>query len=113
MDRFADDRPHIEDSAADVPLLFVYGLEDTILPPDRISCAVERLHEDAANVEYCVNKTAGHGDVLDIKTDYVSQWIGSITLGETEPAPCDLGEEAFFDDQGELLVPCATPPPND
>jgi pimeloyl-ACP methyl ester carboxylesterase len=113
MARFAEDRPHLKGAAAKTPLLMVYGLADDTIPPNRITCAIDRLKTDAANMTVCGVPGEGHGSVLGAKGEYVSDWIASLTLGGTAPAKCDKDETAIVDPMTMMPATCASPPPND
>lgn len=113
MARFAADRPHLMGAAAKVPLLLVYGLDDTTVTPDRITCAIDRLKADAANLKVCAVPGEGHSSALSAKGDYVSDWIASLTLGVAAPADCAKNETGILDPKTMMPAACATPPPND
>lgn len=113
MARFAADRPHLTGAAAKVPLLLVYGLDDTTVTPDRITCAIDRLKTDAANLKVCAVPGEGHASALSAKGDYVSDWIASLTLGVAAPADCAKNETGIVDPKTMMPATCATPPPND
>lgn len=111
--RFAADRPHLTGAAAKVPLLMVYGLKDPTNPPNRITCAIDRLKSDAANLTVCSVPNEDHNTVLSAKGDYVSDWIASLTLGAAAPAKCEKDETAIVDPMTMMPATCASPPPND
>jgi pimeloyl-ACP methyl ester carboxylesterase len=104
--RYTADRPHIAGSAAQVPIFVAYGLKDETLTPDRMRCAMDRLKADNAKATVCVDADPGHQTIVSQRGDYVSDWIGNLTLGEPAPPACATNESA-------LTTPCATPPPND
>lgn len=108
LERYADDRPHI---TSKVPLLVLYGGNDTTIPPNRITCAIDRLRADGANMTFCYVPGESHGSVVAAKGDYVADWIASLTLAEPAPPACPMNETAIMDDGGPAT--CATPPPND
>jgi len=113
MARFAEDRPHLTGAAQKTPLLMVYGLADDTIPPNRITCAIDRLKTDGANMTVCGVPGEGHGSVLGAKGDYVSDWIASLTLGAAAPAKCEKDETAIVDPMTMMPATCASPPPND
>lgn len=104
--RYSNDRPHLTGKAAQTPILVAYGGKDDTIPPGRMKCAFDRLHEDNAQFSVCVDPEQGHGGIVSAKADYVSDWIASVALGAPAPAACAAGEAA-------INVPCETPPPND
>lgn len=104
--RYSNDRPHLTGKAATTPILLAYGGKDDTIPPGRMKCGLDRLHEDGAQVSVCVDPEQGHGGIVSAKADYVSDWIASVALGAAAPAACAAGESA-------ITVPCETPPPND
>lgn len=108
MKRFADDRPHI---TSKVPLLVVYGANDTTIDPTRITCAIDRLKQDQTSMQFCYVPGEDHGSVVAAKGDYVADWIAGLTLGQMMPAACAMNESAIMYDGGPAA--CATPPPND
>lgn len=108
MARFAADRPHI---TSKLPILVLYGGNDTTIPPNRIKCAVDRLKNDQANMTFCYVPGTDHGGIVATKGDYVGDWIASLALGAPAPDKCAMNESALMDDAGP--VNCATPPPND
>jgi pimeloyl-ACP methyl ester carboxylesterase len=104
--RYSSDRPHLTGKAAQTPILLAYGGKDDTIPPGRMKCGFDRLHEDNAQLSVCVDPEQGHGGIVSSKSDYVSDWIASVALGAPAPAACAAGEAA-------ISVPCETPPPND
>jgi pimeloyl-ACP methyl ester carboxylesterase len=104
--RYTADRPHITGAAAQVPIFVAYGLKDDTLVPNRMHCAMDRLKEDKTNLTVCVDADPGHQTIVSARGDYVSDWIGSVALGEPAPPACATNESA-------LTEACATPPPND
>jgi pimeloyl-ACP methyl ester carboxylesterase len=106
--RYAEDRPHI---TSKVPILILYGGNDTTIPPNRVICAVDRLKSDQAAMSFCYAPGEDHGSVVAAKGDYVADWIAGLALGQTPPAACAMNESALTDDGGP--VTCASPPPND
>ena len=71
-----------------------------------MACALERLKTDNANLTVCYEAEAGHGSIIDVRGDYVADWIATLTLGAAAVAACPANESA-------ITVGCATPPPND
>jgi dienelactone hydrolase len=110
--RYAADRPHITGDAAKVPVLVVYGTEDEWIPADRETCGFDRLTGDQANATICVVAGEDHDGVVGARSQYVSAWIASKTLGGASPGACGPGREVLVDDAG-APVSCAVPPPND
>jgi len=110
-DRYAADRPHLFGKAQTTPMLVLYGGKDTTIPPNRMACALERLKEDKATTTICVEPEASHGSIVDVKSDYVNDWIASVTLGGAAPAACAQNESALTENGQPIR--CATPPPND
>ena len=111
MQRYADDRPHLEGSAKDVPLLMVYGDIDDWIPADRAKCGFDRLIEDGANLSICIVPGAKHDPVVGMRADYVNRWIAYRTLDEPAPTNCGGSLESLVDESG-YEVQCAKLPPN-
>jgi pimeloyl-ACP methyl ester carboxylesterase len=112
MKRYAEDRPHLTGTAAQTPMLLLYGGKDTTIPPTRMQCALDRLKQDGTKTTVCVEPEATHGSIVDVRSDYVADWVGNVALGGPAPAACPSDEKALVDDKGAPLK-CATPPPND
>lgn len=112
MDRYAADRPHITGAATHVPLLVVYGDADDWIPADRATCGFDRLEADGANATICIVPGALHDPVVGVRSDYMSRWIASKTLGASDPGQCGLGRETLIDPDGKPYT-CASLPPND
>lgn len=106
LKRYLDDRPHLTGAAAKIPILFLYGNKDTTIPPERVTCARDRLKTDMANVTWCVEPEADHSGIVKQRQGYAIDWLLSKTAGTPAPAPCD---------KGEMDIPgtCNTVPPND
>ncbi|AKV02475.1 Triacylglycerol lipase precursor [Labilithrix luteola] len=104
--RYSADRPHITGAAVKVPILMLYGGADTTIPPTRMRCGLDRLKDDGVNLSVCIEASATHGSILDMRSSYVADWLGSVTLGEAAPAACAANESA-------ITATCAVPPPND
>jgi len=107
MKRYLADRPHLEGAAKSVPILFLYGNKDAVIPPERAACARERLLSDGANVEWCIDaevEHAGPSGVLAARSSYAADWIAARTLGEPPPATCA---------KLEIPAECDPIPPND
>lgn len=107
LGRYAGDRPHLTGAAKTTPLLVLYGGKDTTIPPSRFSCAADRLNTDGAAMTFCYEAEATHQSILDMRSEYVADWIASIALGAPAPAPCAVATTTAI---GET---CASPPPND
>lgn len=112
MDRYAADRPHLSTAMAKVPQLIVWGRQDTTIPANRVTCAVDRLKADGVKPTLCIDPNADHSSIVGNKIDYVTDWIASVTLGATEPAPCDLHSETDLG-SGMGEAQCSMLPPND
>jgi len=110
--RYVSDRPHLSGAAAQVPILLVYGGQDTTIPPDRFQCALDRLDEDGAALSACYDPAATHGEIPAMQGPYVLGWIGEQVLGIPNAGTCPSTEFALTDGSGDPVV-CATPPPND
>ncbi len=110
--RYAADRPRLTGAAAQTPMLLLYGAKDTTIPKDRMQCALDRLKQDQTKTTVCVEPEASHSSIVDVRSDYVADWIASVALGGPVPAACPSDEKALVDDKG-APVKCATPPPND
>jgi pimeloyl-ACP methyl ester carboxylesterase len=110
--RYAADRPHLTGAAANVPLLVVYGTNDTTITPDRATCGFERLRADMTKLSICVVPGQTHLTVVGAQSGYVNDWIASNALGGAAPAKCALDDTALKDDAGTQVI-CSTPPPND
>jgi pimeloyl-ACP methyl ester carboxylesterase len=106
MGRYAADRPHIMGNAAKVPILFLYGNKDTTIPPDRVSCARDRLKTDMAAVTYCVEPEQDHSGIVKARTSYAIEWLLSKAAGAPAPMPCEKGE-------ADISASCNPVPPND
>lgn len=105
MKRYADDRPHLTGKAKTVPILITYGTKDTTIPPNRMSCATDRLSGDGANVKMCYREGATHSGIVPESSEYVAAWLKAKASGADLPAEvCDAVPAA---------TECATPPPND
>jgi pimeloyl-ACP methyl ester carboxylesterase len=110
MQRYFDDRPHLTGSAKTVPIFFAWGGKDDTITSDRIICALDRLHGDAANVQtVCVDPNATHGGMSGAKADVVADWIAQQALGGPAPAVCP--STMVTDAMGQPAV-CAVLPPN-
>jgi pimeloyl-ACP methyl ester carboxylesterase len=93
--RYLADRPKFEGKARDVPVLFMYGLNDTTIPGDRVTCARDTLKASGAKMEWCVDETAEHGGkngILAKRGQYAVDWIANKTLGLPAPAACPKTE---------------------
>jgi alpha-beta hydrolase superfamily lysophospholipase len=104
--RYSADRAHITGPAASIPILMLYGGKDTTIPPDRVTCGIDRLKTDGANLTVCYEAEATHPSIINVKGDYVADWVASVTLGAAAPAACAANESA-------IGVGCNTIPPND
>jgi hypothetical protein len=112
MARYAEDRPHLEGQATEVPMLLAWGGMDTTIGPDRITCAIDRLHEDGVSLTVCVDPGADHGGILATKADHVADWIAARTLSSAEPTACADDEQAIVTESG-MPASCNPLPPND
>jgi len=113
MDRFAADRPHLTGDATTVPILLAYGMEDTTITPDLMSCVLQRLHSDGVNLEVCINNTADHNKLPAHEADYVNHWLATRLLGEPAQGTCDGDLSTFMTEDGTPVIQCAPVPPND
>lgn len=104
--RYVEDRPRLTGTAAQVPILMLYGGKDTTIPPDRMRCGLDRLKEDQTKLTVCFEPERDHASILSERADYVADWVASVTTGGAAPAACPGNES-------QLTEPCATPPPND
>ncbi len=102
--RFKADRPHLTGDLAKVPILLPYGGKDTTIGNDRMACVLDRLDTDKAKYTLCFEPETDHTGIVNVRSDYVSEWIAARTLDGPEPAACP----ATF-----ARPACATPPPND
>jgi len=109
--RYKDDRPRLTGKAAQTPMLLLYGGKDTTIPPNRMQCALDRLKQDGTKTTVCFEPDATHGGIVDVRSDYVGDWVASVALGGAAPAACPSDEKALTEDGG--AIKCATPPPND
>ncbi|MFI5301500.1 MAG: alpha/beta hydrolase family protein, partial [Polyangiales bacterium] len=109
---YATDRPHITGAAAAVPILILYGGQDTTIPAPQEMCAIDRLHTDGTQLTVCVDPTKDHSKVLHGLSSYANDWIASKVLGEAAPTACASSETALVNDAG-VQIKCGTPPPND
>jgi pimeloyl-ACP methyl ester carboxylesterase len=115
MARYQADRPHLTGKAKTTPIVLFYGAKDTTIPPDRMTCAIDRLKKtDAAAVKICVDANALHGTIPALRAGWANDWIASLTLGGTAPSDADCGadETSLKDGSGTQIV-CNTLPPND
>lgn len=95
MSRYLADRPKFESAAREVPVLFMYGLNDLTIPPDRVTCARDSLKVSGAKMEWCVDDSAEHGGengILAKRGEYAVEWAASKTLGTPAPAACPKTE---------------------
>lgn len=109
MARYVADRPKFEGAAKDVPVLFMYGLKDTTIPPDRVTCARDSLKTSGAKMEWCVDDSAEHGGnagILAKRGEYAVDWVASKTLGAPAPSPCPKTE-------ADITATCNPIPPNE
>jgi predicted esterase len=107
MKRYLADRPHLVGAAKRVPILFLYGNRDTVIGPERMACARDRLVADEANVEWCIDDAVEHSGpkgILAARASFAADWIASRTLGEPPPAACATAA---------ITQACDTIPPND
>jgi predicted esterase len=112
MKRFAGDRPHITGAAKSVPIKITWGEMDTTIAYDRITCAVDTLKADGANLEpLCVQKAPNHNDIVGDRAGFIADWIASKTLGGPAPGACD--QTAILDDKGQPAMCSGTPPNSD
>jgi pimeloyl-ACP methyl ester carboxylesterase len=110
--RFDADRPHITGTAATIPVLDLYGGEDTTIPPDFAACIFDRLGPgpsggpvgDNLPLSVCYVPDATHGGVVAQKADYVSDWIASKTLGTADPGACPQTLANFVDAMGNPIA---------
>jgi pimeloyl-ACP methyl ester carboxylesterase len=112
MTRYLGDRPHLTGKAKTVPIRVFYGSKDTTIPPDRVSCALDRLKSDGANYKVCVDSTSDHSTIVSTKGSFAADWVASLTLGEADPGSCGKDETAIVDPLGAPAV-CNGLPPND
>jgi pimeloyl-ACP methyl ester carboxylesterase len=110
--RYAADRPALTGSAATTPILFVYGLDDTTIPPERSTCGMDTLTAQNNNVTFCIVPGEDHGGILKVKADYVNDWIAGVALGATPPALCTLHSRNDVANDAGAPIACAIPPPN-
>jgi pimeloyl-ACP methyl ester carboxylesterase len=112
MTRFVADWPHITGAATSIPILSLYGGQDTTITPDLAACVFDRYKADGANYKVCFDPAGSHSAIVSLRADYVNQWIAARTLGATEPAACPNDESALKDDAG-TPIPCnPSLPPN-
>jgi pimeloyl-ACP methyl ester carboxylesterase len=86
--RYAADRPHLAGHAATVPVRFLFGDADTLVPPPLMRCAVDRLTADGAHLDVHAVAGATHsgrGGVADAQGSAASDWIAAVAAG-TPPA---------------------------
>lgn len=110
-DRYAADRPRLTGKAQQTPMLLLYGAKDTTIPPTRMQCALDRLKEDKTKTTVCIEPDATHNSIVDVRSDYVNDWIASVALGGAAPAACAQNETALT--ENGQPVKCASPPPNE
>jgi pimeloyl-ACP methyl ester carboxylesterase len=112
MDRFVADWPHFMGAALQVPVLSLYGGQDTTITPDIAACVFGRYKADTLNYKVCFDPAASHSGIVSLQSSYVNDWIAARTLGAAEPAACPSDESALKDDAG-APVPCnPLVPPN-
>jgi hypothetical protein len=110
MNRYFADRPNIPAAARSVPIFFGWGGKDDTLASDRISCALDRLRSDGANVQtLCVDPNATHGGIAGAQADVVADWIAQQTLGGPAPAACPAN---MITDPMGMPGACSALPPN-
>lgn len=112
MARYLSDRQHLVGKPKTVPIRFFYGSKDVTIPPDRVTCAIDRLKADGANYKVCVDSGSDHGTIVSAKASFAADWVASLTLGEPDPGSCGKDETAIVDVLGAQAV-CNTLPPND
>jgi hypothetical protein len=95
-----------------VPILILYGGQDTTIPPTREMCAIDRLHGDGTKLTVCVDPTKDHSAVLHGLSSYGNDWIAAQVLGAAAPTACAANETALVDPDAGTQIKCATPPPN-
>jgi pimeloyl-ACP methyl ester carboxylesterase len=110
--RYAADRPHLSAQIAKVPELILWGQQDSTIPAARITCAIDRLKADGANLTLCIDPHADHSGIVGTQADRAADFIASQVLGEAAPQPCALHSESDILD-GNMPASCATVPPND
>ena len=109
MRRYYSDRPHITGAASQVPILVVYSMRDTTIGPGRLACAFERLADDGVPLEVCIERDrGGHSTIMDIRADYVADWIAATALDAETVPRCDSGGMELFSD-----IVCEVPPTNE
>jgi pimeloyl-ACP methyl ester carboxylesterase len=106
LGRYSADRPHLTGKAATTPILVMYGGTDTTIPPERMSCGVDRLKQDGAKLTVCYEGAADHHSIVNLRGEYVGDWIASLTLGTAAPAACAVNETG-------ITKTCDPIPPND
>jgi predicted esterase len=110
MNRYFADRPNLPAAAKTVPIFFGWGAMDDTITSDRISCALDRLHSDGANVQtVCVDPMGTHGGIAGSVGDIVADWIAQQTLGGPAPAACP--GSMILDSMG-MPAQCSALPPN-
>jgi pimeloyl-ACP methyl ester carboxylesterase len=115
IDRYQADRPHLTGKAKSVPIVMLYGAKDTTIPPERVTCAIDRLKKtDQANIKICIEPTADHSTIPALRGSFTSDWIANLTLGgaATTQAECGVDETTLKDSTGSQVV-CNQLPPND
>ena len=105
LDRFIADLPHFTDKALSVPILSLYGGQDTTITPDLAACVFDRYKADKVTYKVCFDPAGTHNTIVSVRADYVNDWIAARALGAAEPAACPNDESALKDDAG-APVPC-------
>lgn len=112
MDRFVADWPHITGAAKTIPILSLYGGQDTTITPDLAACVFDRYKADGLNYKVCFDPAGSHSSIVSVRADYVNEWIAARTLGGAEPAVCPNDEKALNDDAGVRVQCNPQLPPN-
>ena len=109
--RMTNDWPHLTGAAATTPLLVWYANNDQTIPATDMQCVFNRLAADNANYKICYDPNpVGHSGSVSENSDYVADWIGQQTMGESAPTEAcqaltvEGGVPQLEDDAG--AVPC-------
>ncbi len=108
--RYKADRASLNGLKA--PVVVLYGVKDATIPPERVTCAIDKIEKDGLKPTYCIEPEADHGGIVRVRSSWVADWIGNVALGEAAPAACPKGKDAIVDTAGKPAT-CDPIPPND
>jgi cephalosporin-C deacetylase-like acetyl esterase len=79
---------HLTADSSGAPILLLQGLADTVLPPvTEAACIVQKLTNEGANLQVCVDAIAQHTDVTNRNIGFAIAWAQA-RLDGTAPPGC-------------------------